>query len=325
METPPVTERVLARLGRPKFMWIVGWSLCALITPPVFFTALQVSGYPAAPSDRMQGVTSQAVLAFACLVLLVGTGALSRQTLLARASLAGLVTPGVAAGLFHGIGSTRGPLMLTGGVVVVSTVGGWLRYGPIPPLATLPLLVISVVPIMTFVWAYLAILADLDRLGRQPLVLDSFPQDRTLGLERLGSLASAGLGFLLVAAVPLMLVAANEPITLGLSLAIVAIASAIFVLSMSRLHGQMFAARQRFVADARRLYAEAYAPLRGRASVEALEQQASVLRAAQSLDERAQSLLTWPIAEGTLRFLAVVITGVVTSLIVRGLFAALGF
>jgi hypothetical protein len=59
--------------------------------------------------------------------------------------------------------------------------------------------------------------------------------------------------------------------------------------------------------------------------VERLEAQASALRAAQSLDERANNLLTWPIDEGTLKFIAVVITGVVTSLVVRGLFAALGF
>src|SRR3954468_1581495 len=109
METPPVTERVLARLGRPRLLWVVVWSLVALITPPVFFNALRVSGYPAAPSDQIQGVTSQGVLAFACLVLLLGTGALSRQALVARASLAGFVASEVQAGLFRGIGSLRGP------------------------------------------------------------------------------------------------------------------------------------------------------------------------------------------------------------------------
>jgi hypothetical protein len=42
-------------------------------------------------------------------------------------------------------------------------------------------------------------------------------------------------------------------------------------------------------------------------------------------DDEHQSLLTWPVDEGTLRFIAVVITGVVTSVIVRGLFAAVDF
>jgi hypothetical protein len=42
-------------------------------------------------------------------------------------------------------------------------------------------------------------------------------------------------------------------------------------------------------------------------------------------EERARNLLTWPIEQSTLRFMAVVVTGVVTSLVVRGLFAAFGF
>ena len=172
---------------------------------------------------------------------------------------------------------------------------------------------------------YLMILLDLDRLGREPLPLErTFPQDRTLGLERVGSLASSGFAFLLVAAVPIMLVAANEPVTLGVSLVIVAITVAVFVLSMSRLHRQMAAVKERYVSDARRLYADAYAPVRNRADIASLEQ-SNALRVAQALEERAHNLPTWPIDEGTLRFIAVVVTGVVTSLIVRGMFAALGF
>ena len=56
-----------------------------------------------------------------------------------------------------------------------------------------------------------------------------------------------------------------------------------------------------------------------------LEAKSGALRAAQSLDERAHDMLTWPIDEGTVRFNAVIISSVVTSLIVRALFAAVGF
>ncbi len=209
--------------------------------------------------------------------------------------------------------------------MAIVSAGGWATYGPIPPLAALPLLVVYMTPILTFVWIYLTILADLDRLGRQPLALDVFPQDRTLGLEKLGSLASTGLGLLLLAAVPVLLAGADEPVTLGISLAIVAITVALFVVSMWRVHLQLVAAKARYVSLARRLYADAYAPIRQEPSVQVLETQATALRAAQSLDERAHTLPTWPIDEGTLRFIAVVITGVVTGLIVRGLFAAFGF
>jgi hypothetical protein len=94
---------------------------------------------------------------------------------------------------------------------------------------------------------------------------------------------------------------------------------------MWRLHGQMAAAKKRYVADARRLYADAYAPLRERPDVETLTVTSSPLSVAQSLDERAAGLPTWPVDEGTARFVAVIVTGVITSLIVRALFAAVGF
>jgi len=121
-----------------------------------------------------------------------------------------------------------------------------------------------------------------------------------------------------------MLVAIDEPVTLGISLVVVALTVGVFVLSMVRLHQQMSAAKDRYVAEARRLYAEAYRPIRIRPNFETLESQSRALSAAQSLDERAQGLPTWPIDEATVRFLAVVLTGVLTSLVVRGLFSAIG-
>jgi len=98
----------------------------------------------------------------------------------------------------------------------------------------------------------------------------------------------------------------------------------LFPLSMWRLHRQMVGAKERYIAVARRLYEDAYAPVRETTNVETLESHANALRAAQSLEERAQLLMTWPIDESTLRFIAVVVTGVATSLVVRALFAALG-
>jgi hypothetical protein len=195
----------------------------------------------------------------------------------------------------------------------------------VPPLVALPLVIVYSVPILTFVWVYLTILLDLDRLGRQPLSLEGFPEDRTLGLEDVGALASTGLGLLLIASVPVLLAGADQPVTFGISIAIVAFAVGIFVLSMWRIHRQMVKARDGFVRFTRGLYADAYAPIRKDPMVEVMEAQSAALRVAQSLDERANNLLTWPIDEGTVKFIAVVITSVVTSLIVRALFAAVGF
>jgi hypothetical protein len=199
-----------------------------------------------------------------------------------------------------------------------------VQYGPLPPLVAVPLLTLYLLPILTFVWVYIAILVDIDRLGRHQLRLEAFPEDRTLGLKEVGALASTGLGLLLFAAVPVMLVGVDEPVTLGISLVIVAVAVGVFILSMWRLHGQMSSAKARFVDRTQQLYANAYAPLRVEPTIAVMEKQASALRAADSLDQRAHGLPTWPIDESTSRFMVVIVTGVVTSLVVRGLFAAIG-
>jgi hypothetical protein len=322
---PIVTERVLRRLGPPRGFWVVAWSVIPLVAPFVFVATVRMTGRLVTGQDAEQLLLTQAVLAYVCVVVLLGAGALARRAESVRPDVHRFLEIPLTAPLFGRLGSSRGPLLLTAAAVVVITVGGIDRFGVVPRLTALPFVFAYMLPIATFVWASIVILADLDRLGRQRLTLDVFPQDRTLGLGDLGGLASTGLGLLLVAVVPVMLVAADEPVTLTISLVVIAVTVGAFLLSMWRLHLQMAAAKSRNVEIARRLYSEAYAPIREKADVAALEAQSNVLSVAQSLDERAHGLPTWPIDEGTTRFLAVVITGVITSLVVRGLFAAIGF
>lgn len=320
----PLTERVLDRLGRRRLLWIVAWSLVPLISWLAFATAIRLSGRPLEVRDAMDLATTQVVLAYAVLVLLTGTGILARQAQTVARDVDGLLAAPLTSPLFARLGSTVGPVSLTAAAAAVVTAGGMLQYGALPPLVALPVLVVYLLPILTFFWVFTVVLAEVDRLGRQPLRLDAFPEDRTLGLGNVGSLASTGLGLLLASAVPVMLVGADEPVTLGVSLVIVAVTVAIFVLSMWRLHGQMATAKARHVALARKLYGDAYGPVRENPTLAVLETRASALDAAAALDDRAHGLPTWPIDENTSRFMVVIVTGVVTSLVVRGLFAALG-
>lgn len=101
-----------------------------------------------------------------------------------------------------------------------------------------------------------------------------------MGLGRVGSLASTGLGALFLAAIPILLVGSDEPVTLAISLALVIAAIGSFALSMWRLHRQMAAAKRRYVAASRRLYAEAYAPIREQPDVEALAAASTALSVA---------------------------------------------
>jgi hypothetical protein len=318
----PLTERILVRLGRSRWLWISLWAAVPLLSPFVFATAIRLSGRQFGTADFVDLVATQAVLAYAIFVFLWGSGELARQAGTVKRHMADIVSGEPPAGLFDGIGGVTGPLALTVLAAAVISGSGFLEYGPLPPLSALPLLVLYLIPILTFIWVYLRILLDIDRLGRSHMALDTFPQDRTLGLDKVGSLASTGLGLVLIAAVPVLLAGSDEPVTLGISLVIVAASVGIFILSMWRLHRQMSAAKARYVAVARDLYALAYAPIRNDPTIARVAEQATVLSAAQSLNERAHGLPTWPIDESTVRFVAVVVTGVVTSLVVRGLFAA---
>jgi hypothetical protein len=320
----PVTERVLQRLGRPRVGWILAWSFVALVSPLVFSAAIRLSGRPFEAVDFAELLTTQGVLAYVVFVLLSGTGVLARQASGVVAEVAGLLPKPVSPPLFTRLGSVAGPVVLTLVAVAVVSAGGYVAYGPLPPLAALPLLSIYLLPILTFAWVYVAILADLDRIGQHTLRLDVIPYDRTLGLGKVGSLASTGLGLLLAAAIPLLLVAVDEPVTLAIAIVIVAATVAAFLWSMWRIHRQMGAAKARYVEVSERLYRDAYAPLREKPDVAILEAQATVLTAAEALDQRAHGLPTWPIDESTGRFIAVIVTGVVTSLVVRVFFAAIG-
>jgi hypothetical protein len=324
VSTATVVDRVLDRLPVPRWLGIAAWACAPLVSLVVYTTAIRSSGHTLDTHEFLDLLATQAVLAYACLVFLLGTAMLVRQAAVVRRELAagGHDRP---TDLFQRIESIRGPLVLTTPVALVITASGWTRYGPVPPLAALPFVVVYLLPILTFVWTFLRILFDLDRLGRQRLSLRGFPADRSLGLEAVGSLASTGLGLLLIASVPVLFAGADQPVTLSISLVLVAACVALFVLSMWRIHRQMARVKDQLVEMTQALYTEAYAPIEREGRVETLERQSGALRAAQSLDERAHNVLTWPINEGTVKFIAVVITSVVTSLIVRALFAALGF
>jgi hypothetical protein len=86
---------------------------------------------------------------------------------------------------------------------------------------------------------------------------------------------------------------------------------------MYRIHRQMVDAKRGYVALARGMYSEAYEPIRAKPSLKVLETRSTVLGVAQSLVERAEKILEWPVDERATTWVVVVLTGVTTGLIVR--------
>jgi ABC-type multidrug transport system fused ATPase/permease subunit len=165
----------------------------------------------------------------------------------------------------------------------------------------------------------------LARLGRARLALDPFPQDRTLGLGPVGSIAFTGFALLFAIAVPIVIADLDDSLTTTIALLVLLVSVPVFFLSMWRLHRQMTEAKTRYIEEARRLYAAAYEPVRTNPTVETLRQQSDALSAAQALEDRAHKILEWPISEGVTAVIAVIFVGVVTSLIVRVIFIAAGY
>jgi hypothetical protein len=319
----PLTERILGGLGRPRLLWILLWASSAVLAPLVLLSILNIRGESGRVPNVPNLVLSQVALSYVVALCLWGVGRLARGTRAVEPQLVRLAKTERPIYAPSEVFTVAGPLGLTLAISVVNTAGSIGRYGP-SAIAIVPLLALSLLPIMTFVWTYLQLLVGIDRLGRVPLALDAFPEDRSLGLSSVGSLAFTGFVILFAAAIPILVTSSYNVSTVAVSLLVVAIGVAMFFLSMGRLHRQMSEAKATYVAQTRAVFAEAYAPLRAKPSVKGLKAQASVLGVAQALAERAERIQEWPVDERMTAWVAIIATGVVTSVIVRLLLVAAG-
>ncbi len=316
----PLTERILGRLGSPRWLWIVLWGLAPLAQAAIVLVVFALSGKSIHSVPAL--LIPQAVLAYVVILLLWGVGRLLRQARELLPELRRLTDGQPDSVTMPSISSTAAPILMTSALAIGNTTLNWIGSGPWLALANLPLLGLTLLPIMTFVYTYLALLVGLHRLGRHRLALDPFPHDRSLGLAPVGSLAFTGFGLVFAAAIPIILSSNGAEVTVLESYAVLGVSVVFFFLSMWRLHHQMAAAKAKYLQQARGLYASAYEPLRRSATLETLQSQASVLGAAQALEERAASILTWPIGDQLMGVIIFIVAGVASGIIVRFAFLA---
>lgn len=320
----PLTERLLRRLPGPRPVWVVAWALIAPLRPVVLVVVLGLTGEAARVKDFVPIFVSQAIFAWVNLVLLWGNPRLIERVAALTPALESLSPSASGARPFERLTSPVGPTVLTVALVAIATLSTATEFGIPVAVIDVPFVTLMILPSITFAWTYAVVLIGMDRLGRLRLALDVYPQDRTLGLGPVGEAALFGFWLVLIAGVPVLLLTGSDVTTFGLSLAVLTVTVLLFILSMLRLHDQMRAAKARYVAMARALVADAYQPIRASTSLETLEANASALSAAQSLAERAERILEWPIDERMVALMTVVMTGVVTSLIVRLVLQAIG-
>jgi hypothetical protein len=202
---------------------------------------------------------------------------------------------------------------------------------PVSGRSVIPASVVSIglsllirLPQASAFWTVVVALLAIARMHRLP---GTFPEDRTLGLRPVGALVTTTLLLYAAAFSPTFIVGVDRLTDLVLTGFVFVLGIGAIVLAVSRLHAGMVEERTRQVAEARARYARAYRAVAhaGAAGKTSAEAQAVELQAAGALLQGAESIYAWPFDEGMQRIAGIVLTGVVTGVVIRLIFLALGY
>jgi hypothetical protein len=177
---------------------------------------------------------------------------------------------------------------------------------------------------MTLFWVYLALLVGLDRVGREPMKLGSFPEDLSLGLGPVGTTVFDAFLIFCVITVPFLLGSLMDRLDLAIGLAFFGAGVGAFFLSVWRLHRQMVETKRMHVAHTASVYGEMYEPLRAQMTPATLQACATPLNAAEGLARRALAIQEWPFDDRTMTRIVAISTGVATAVIARSVLSAIG-
>lgn len=192
--------------------------------------------------------------------------------------------------------------------------------------ATTVVSVLLQIPIrLTQASAFWTVVVAVVAVGRMHRLPGTFPEDRTLGLRPVGRLLTTTLLLYAAAFVPSFLFGVERLSDIILTSFIFVLGLAVMVLAVSRLHGAMAMEREAQVATARARFAQAYRALEANTSPKTLETHTLQLQAAAAILQGAESIFAWPFDEGMQRIAGIVLTGVMTGVVIRLIFLALGY
>ncbi|WP_043501368.1 hypothetical protein [Georgenia sp. SUBG003] len=225
---------------------------------------------------------------------------------------------------FRGLASVVAPLALLVAIAVVLPLDEVLRAEPAAGLIQGVTWVVIGIPLCTAFWVYLVLQIGLIRLGRTQDALPVYDGDRTLGLQPVGRLAFTGFWLILGTVVPLVLTGlADLPVTL-VGAGVLVTALALFFLSLTDLHRQMVAVKERELGRATELYRQVYRGIRATPTIDDLRQHAGLLGAAESLEKRAERIQAWPFDEGTFARVLTIASSAGATIIARLILAPTG-
>lgn len=319
----PLTDRILARLPGPDWASVVVWALVPWMNAGANL-ALGGDGTSAVweQSDLLV-VLNYVSLSVGVVVTLWGARRIAR-----RLESLTTETPAVlgiqAPRVFRALDDALVPVVLSVGGAVVFGLAALERDGALAGLLRGGSWLVLGLAFWTFLWAYAVLQLGLARLARGHLRTDAGRVDPSLGLRPFGDAAFMGLWMLLVWLVPVLLTALPDVAGVVVGLGVLVVALAFFFASLERLHRQMVGVKERELALARSLYAEAFEPVRNAPTLETLQQQQPLLGAADALEKRAQSIHEWPIDETTFAWVITITTSVIAMTIGRMILSPLG-
>lgn len=320
----PMTERILAHLPGPRVLWIAAWTLVPWLNAGA--NLLLETGERSAvwEQGRVLVILNYAALSFAMIVTLWGAERIAQRVETLGATTSKVLT-GDSSELFREMNSFRWPLLATAATSLAFVLSTLVRDGWASALLRGGTWFVLGLALWTFLWTYASLQLGLNRLGRAHLRRDAAFVDPGLGLRPLGSVAFMGLWLLLAWLVPVVVTGLPDVVGVSVGLLVLAGGLATFLLSLLGLHRQMVEVKENELALARRLYTEAYEPVRAARTLKALEQQHTLLSAADALEKRARAIHDWPIAEGTWAWVIGIATSVVAIACARLILRPLGF
>lgn len=316
----PLTELILSRLPGRRLIWMTAWALVPWMNAGLNLLLGRSTSAVWEQSTPLV-VLNYAVISFAVALSLWGTLRIARQ-LESLLSTAG--EPSCGPGHFRGIESAAGPLLLSVAAGGAFGLAAYFRDGGVAGLLRGGTWFILGIALFTFLWTYGALLLGLDRLGRERLITEAMHVDPGLGLQPLGAIASTGLWMLLAWLVPVLLTGLPDVVGAVLGMLVLVVVLATFFLSLLRLHRQMVEVKKGELAVARDLYRQAYEPVHGARTLEALEEQRGLLSAADALEKRANAIHEWPFEERTPTIVITIATSVTAMTIGRLILDPLG-
>jgi hypothetical protein len=320
----PLTERILSRLPGPRVAWVVAWALVPWLNLAVIL-ASDAAGWIRAGILLIELVNRVAV-SLAILLSLWGAARITDQLLALGPALAKVVQqdgPDVER-LFRGLDSALGPLLLTAATAIVLPLDEAFAGEPLAALIQGVTWLLLGIPLWTVVWVYLALQIGLNRLGRRHLSLEIYRGDRSLGLRPVGILAFTGFWMLFGSVGPLVLTNLTDLPGVLVGIAVLLIGVGLFFLSLRGMNRQMVATKQRELALALDLYMQAYRPIRDQPSLEMLQRQAGLLKAAEDLEKRAERIQQWPFDEPTFARVVTIASSVTAAIIARLILGPIG-